>query len=76
MKLKHSLPKIAIDRIEFIHEGSGEAGWMVSLKDGYTFDPGSRDQDRFVPADCAGEVFDFVVYTAAKSASAADNDLQ
>ncbi len=76
MRLKHSIPRKALEGIEFVPEGSGEAGWMVSLREGFSFDPMASDRDRFVSCDNPEEVLDFVVYTAAKSASAADTDSQ
>ena len=71
MKLKHSLPKHALEAVEFVPEGAGEAGWMVYLREGYSFDPSGSDSSRFVPLSDPSEVDGFTVFTAAESASAA-----
>jgi hypothetical protein len=63
MQLKHSLPKEAVECIDFYASGNnGEAGWVIYLNDGWSFDPGSNDSSRFVSADNPGEVDSFVVY--------------
>ena len=56
--LKHSIPKRMIDAIEYMQEGDGESGWMVYLKDGYSFDPMANDGCRWVPEDCKEEALD------------------
>jgi len=63
MKLKHSLPKQAIDCIDFYASSdNGEAGWVIYLKDGWSFDPGSNDTSRFVSFDDPSEVDGFTLY--------------
>lgn len=62
MHPKHSLPKEAIDVIDFYPEGSGEAGWVIHLKDGWSFDPGANDTTRFVPLDDPRESENFIAY--------------
>jgi hypothetical protein len=56
--LKHSIPKKMIDAIDYMQEGDGDAGWMIYLKDGYSFDPMSNDGCRWIPEDCAEEALD------------------
>jgi len=53
--LKHSIPKHMIDVIDYMEEGDGDAGWMIFLKDGYSFDLMSNDGCRWVPEDCVEE---------------------
>lgn len=65
MKLKHALPKQSIDAIDFVGADAGEAGWIVYLKAGWSFDPGADDGSRFVPYDSPSDVNDFVVYEVA-----------
>jgi hypothetical protein len=65
MKLKHALPKQAIDAIDFVSADAGESGWVVYLKDGWSFDPLANDGTRFVPYDDPSEVNGFVVYEVA-----------
>jgi hypothetical protein len=60
--LKHSLPKQSVDAIDFINMDMGEAGWIIYLKDGWSFDPGSVDITRFVPLDDPSEADNFLVY--------------
>jgi hypothetical protein len=62
MRLKHSLPKEAVEFVDFYDSGSGEPGWVVYLNDGWSFDPGSSDTSRFVSCDDPSEVNAFVVY--------------
>jgi hypothetical protein len=63
MRLKHSLPKEAIECVDFYgSESDGEAGWVIYLNDGWSFDPCSSDTSRFVSFDDPSEVNEFVVY--------------
>ena len=63
MKLKHSLPKEAVECIDFYASGqNGEAGWVIYLNDGWSFDPVWNDGSRFVSADNPAEVNSFLVY--------------
>jgi hypothetical protein len=40
-----------VEFIEFLPDtGFGEAGYMLHLKDGYSFDPMAKDLTRFIPA--------------------------
>ena len=56
--LKHSIPKHMIDAIDYLQEGDGEAGWMIYLKDGYSFDPMANDGSRFIPEEEKEEALD------------------
>lgn len=63
MRLKHSLPPETIECIEFYADSNnGEAGWVIYLNEGWSFDPGSRDFTRFVSFDDPSEADSFVVY--------------
>lgn len=74
MKIRHRLPKQSIESIEFIPAFSGESGYMITLRDGFSFDPMSNDYTRFIPSDSKEEALNLVVFNlpAAKNASAAD----
>jgi len=62
MKLKHSLPEQAIECIDFYASGdNGEAGWVIYLNDGWSFDPGSNNTSRFVSFHEPLEVSKFTV---------------
>jgi hypothetical protein len=56
--LKHSIPKKMIDAIDYMQEGDGDAGWMIYLKDGYSFDPMSNDGCRWIPEQDKHEALD------------------
>jgi hypothetical protein len=62
MTIKHSAPAKSIESIDFIAGINGESGWMISLKDGYSFDPMANDVTRFIPSDCLHEALELVVY--------------
>jgi hypothetical protein len=63
MKLHHRLPKHSIESIEFIPEGNGESGFMISLRDGFSFDLMANDYNRFIPADALHEALELIVFT-------------
>jgi hypothetical protein len=60
--MKTSIPKQAIEDVEFVPEGAGEAGWFIYLKPGWSFDPGSEDTTRFIPLDNAHEGMMLMAY--------------
>ena len=60
--LKHSVPKHMIDDIEYLPEGDGDAGWMIYLKDGYSFDPMANDGCCWIPEDCQEEAMQLLVH--------------
>lgn len=72
--MKHWLPKESIESIEFIPALSGESGYMITLNEGFSFDPMSNDYTRFIPQDSKHEALNLVVFTlpAAKNLPAAD----
>jgi hypothetical protein len=55
--LKHNVPKHMIDAIDYIQE-NGEAGWMIYLKDGYSFDPMANDGSRWISEQDKDEALD------------------
>jgi hypothetical protein len=58
--LKHSVPKHMIEDVEYMQEGDGDAGWMIYLKDGYSFDPMGNDGCRWIPQDCKEEAMHLI----------------
>jgi len=62
MKLKHSIKQEAIEDIEYVPEGSGEAGWLVYLKPGFSFDPFGGDTSCWVPASAPQEAMNLIAY--------------
>jgi len=62
MKLKHALPRAAVESVEYIPEGSGEAGWMIYLREGYSFDPMSDDRSTFVASHSPDDALSLIVY--------------
>jgi hypothetical protein len=53
-----------IDAVDWMEEGDGEPGWMIYLKPGWSFDPGSNDGSRFMPANTAGQEFkNLIIYS-------------
>jgi len=63
MKLEHRLPKHSVESIEFISEGNGESGFMISLNEGFSFDPMANDYNRFIPSDALHEALELIVFT-------------
>jgi hypothetical protein len=66
-----------VDVIDFLPDtGFGEAGYMLHLKDGYSFDPMAEDLTRFIPAGDLSEADNLVIfnYSAAEKSSAAANN--
>lgn len=62
MKLKHALPRAAVEDVEYIPEGSGEAGWMIYLREGYSLDPMSDERSTFISSDRPAEALSLIVY--------------
>lgn len=62
MRLKHALPRAAVESVEYIPEGSGEAGWMIYLREGYSFDPCAADHSTFIASDRPAEALSLIVY--------------
>ena len=63
-----------VDVIDFLPDtGFGESGYMLHLKDGYSFDPMANDVTRFIPANDLSEADSLVIfdYPAAEKSSAA-----
>jgi hypothetical protein len=54
--------KKGIESIQWMPEGGGEAGWMVTLKEGYSFDPMANDFTRWIPSDCREEISELVIF--------------
>jgi hypothetical protein len=54
--------KKGIESIQWMPEGSGEAGWMVTLEEGYSFDPMANDFTRWIPSDCREEISELVIF--------------
>jgi hypothetical protein len=54
--------KKGIESIQWMPEGDGEAGWMVTLKEGFSFDPMSNDFTRWIPSDCREEIAELVIF--------------
>ena len=66
-----------VDVIDFLPDtGFGESGYMLHLKDGYSFDPMANDVTRFIPASDMSEADNLVIldYPAAEKSSAAVNN--
>ena len=65
-----------VEFVETLPEGFGEAGYMLHLRDGYSFDPMSEDLTRFIPASDMSEADSLVIfdYPAAEKSSAAVNN--
>ena len=63
VRLKHNVPKKALEAVLWTPEGMGEAGWLVCLNKGFSFDPMADDVTRWIPADDPSEALDLVVYT-------------
>lgn len=59
---KHSVPKEMIESIDYLPEGSGEAGWMIYLKDGFSFDPRAKDGCRWIPEDSQAEAMQLIAH--------------
>jgi|Wag4MinimDraft_6_1082665.scaffolds.fasta_scaffold35204_2 hypothetical protein len=62
MPIRHRLQKRAVESINFIPAGMGEAGWMIYLNEGYSFDPMSPDWSRFIPSDSLEEAMSLIAY--------------
>ena len=56
------LDKEAIDEIEWVPQGSGEAGWTIYLKPGWSFWACGLDAARWVPADHPEEAKSFSTF--------------
>ena len=66
-----------VEFIEFLPDtGFGESGYMLHLKNGYSFDPMANDVTRFIPASDISEADNLVIldYPAAEKSSAAVNN--
>lgn len=67
MTIKNVLKSLGSDflKVEFVEtipEGMGEAGYMLHLRDGFSFDPMANDLTRFIPADDLSEAENLVIY--------------
>lgn len=60
--LKHSVPKHMIEAIDYLQEYDGDAGWIIYLKEGYTFDPMANDGSRWIPEDCPEEAMQLIAH--------------
>lgn len=63
--MKLNIPKDIrqfVEAVDFYSDGDGETGWIVYLKSGYSFDPGSDDGSRFLPIDEKNEIKEWVIY--------------
>ena len=58
--LKHNIPNEMIESIDYLPEGGGEAGYMIYLKDGFTFDPMAKDGCRWIPEDSKAEAMQLI----------------
>lgn len=67
---------LKLEFVETIPEGMGESGYMLHLREGFSFDPMANDLTRFIPADDLTEAENLVIYdyVAAEKSSAAVNN--
>lgn len=59
---KHYLPKKAIESIHFIPSGMGEAGYVIYLNEGYSFDPMAEVGATFIGAENRQEALNLIAY--------------